>query len=459
MAISNILYGSFLENPFLKFLFIVFVFYLLSRIVQLVILGNIRRLTKKTKTKLDDLVIDAIKKPLLRFLALIGVKIAVNVLPLSEKVLSIFHQILNSLLMFVVVLLMVKLMDIIINVWGKNWAKKTESSLDDDILPLLHKTSHIVLMTAGVFFILGEWNIDLTGLLAGVGIAGLAIGFAVKDSLANIFGGISIILDKALKVNDVIKLENGSTGTIVDIGLRSTKIRTWNNELLIIPNGTLANSTIQNYKKPDLSVRTEVSFEVDLLKFGLSGESINAQVIYNIFDVEGNLIHSETENVGVETQMNFIKTLTLSEELIEGKYSVKIEVLYDGKTAESMMSFEVVEELLKEKSYFVYYLLLSVLLIIGMIIVLRKRLIFGKQLERKNHFEDSFTNVEQKSVSWIKPIVNDKITLSLKILILKLLDFIELVILVVISVYKKIKIKIEEEKEFLKKSFRGDLWK
>ncbi|MBT3262539.1 hypothetical protein HN363_03280, partial [Candidatus Woesearchaeota archaeon] len=70
MAISNILYGSFLENPFLKFLFIVFVFYLLSRIVQLVILGNIRRLTKKTKTKLDDLVIDAIKKPLLRFLAL-----------------------------------------------------------------------------------------------------------------------------------------------------------------------------------------------------------------------------------------------------------------------------------------------------------------------------------------------------------------------------------------------------
>jgi len=203
----------------------------------------------------------------------------------------------------------------------------------------------------------------------------------------------------------------------------------------------------------------EISFEVDLLKFGLSGESINAQVIYNIFDVEGNLIHSETENVGVETQMNFIKTLTLSEELIEGKYSVKIEVLYDGKTAESMMSFEVVEELLKEKSYFVYYLLLSVLLIIGMIIVLRKRLIFGKQLERKNHFEDSFTNVEQKSVSWIKPIVNDKITLSLKILILKLLDFIELVILVVISVYKKIKIKIEEEKEFLKKSFRGDLWK
>jgi len=263
MAISNILYGSFLENPFLKFLFIVFVFYLLSRIVQLVILGNIRRLTKKTKTKLDDLVIDAIKKPLLRFLALIGVKIAVNVLPLSEKVLSIFHQILNSLLMFVVVLLMVKLMDIIINVWGKNWAKKTESSLDDDILPLLHKTSHIVLMTAGVFFILGEWNIDLTGLLAGVGIAGLAIGFAVKDSLANIFGGISIILDKALKVNDVIKLENGSTGTIVDIGLRSTKIRTWNNELLIIPNGTLANSTIQNYKKPDLSVRTEVSFGVE----------------------------------------------------------------------------------------------------------------------------------------------------------------------------------------------------
>ena len=156
-----------------------------------------------------------------------------------------------------------KILNILISVWGKKWAEKTESTLDDELLPLMHKASNIVAIIIGSFFILDVWKIDVTGLLAGVGVAGLAIGFAVKDSLANIFGGISIILDKAIKVNDVIKLENGSTGTIVDVGLRSTKIRTWNNELLIIPNGTLANSTIQNYKKPDLSVRAEITFGVE----------------------------------------------------------------------------------------------------------------------------------------------------------------------------------------------------
>ena len=81
----------------------------------------------------------------------------------------------------------------------------------------------------------------------GVGIAGLALGFAVKDSLANIFGGISLILDKAVQVGDYIEV-NGTSGEVVDVGLRSTRIRTWDNELLIMPNGTLANSEFKNWK-------------------------------------------------------------------------------------------------------------------------------------------------------------------------------------------------------------------
>ncbi len=203
----------------------------------------------------------------------------------------------------------------------------------------------------------------------------------------------------------------------------------------------------------------EVSFEVDLLKFGLIDETTNAQVIYSIFDNSGNLIHTETENIGVETKMNFIKTLTLSEELIEGEYNVKIDVLYDGKTAESEMSFEVVEEILKEKSYLFYYLLLSVFLILGMVVVLKKYLKQRKKLEKKEYYVDSFNAVEQKSVSWIRPLVKDKINPFLKLLILKLLDSIELIVLFIGCIYKKIKLKWNEEKDFLKKVFRGDLWK
>lgn len=261
--IQDILYGRFLENPYYQFIFIALAFYILSKIVQVIILGNLRRLAKKTKNTVDDLIIDSTRKPLIRFLGLIGVKIAVNVLPFSETVLTNFHHIINTLMIIVIIGFLVKISDVFLNVWGRHWAEKTESSLDDELLPLLHKVTHAVIIILGIFFILGEWNIDVTGLLAGVGIAGLAIGFAVKDSLSNIFGGISIILDKAIKVGDVVKLDDGKSGTILDVGLRSTKLRTWNNELLIIPNGQLANTTIQNYKKPDLSVRGEVNFGVE----------------------------------------------------------------------------------------------------------------------------------------------------------------------------------------------------
>ncbi len=262
MILNNIIYGQFLENPYYRFIFIVIIFYILSKIVQVIILGNLRRLASKTKNTTDDQIIEAVRKPLIQFLALIGIKIAVNVLPFADNILTTFHQIINTLFIIVIISLAIKVAGAFLNTWGKNWAEKTDSSLDDELLPLIRKATDAVIIILGIFFILAEWSIDVTGLLAGVGLAGLALGFAVKDSLANIFGGISIILDKALKVGDVVKLEDGKNGTILDVGLRSTKLRTWNNELLIIPNGQLANTTIQNYKKPDLSVRGEVDFGV-----------------------------------------------------------------------------------------------------------------------------------------------------------------------------------------------------
>ncbi len=263
VSLNDFIYGTFFENPYLRFLSIVVFFYIVSKILQIIILGNIKRFTKKTRSNMDDLIIKALRKPLINTLTLIGAKVALTVLPFSEKILETLQHILNSLIMLVIILFAIKLADVLINVWGRNWATKTDSSLDDELLPLIHKAANVILVIIGAFFILGEWSIDVTGLLAGVGIAGLALGFAVKDSLANIFGGISLILDKAVKVNDIVKLEGGKMGVIMDVGLRSTKVRTFNNELLIVPNGQMANSTIQNYKAPDLSIRIDIPFGVE----------------------------------------------------------------------------------------------------------------------------------------------------------------------------------------------------
>jgi len=115
----------------------------------------------------------------------------------------------------------------------------------------------------GFIWILSVWDVNIGPLLGGLGIAGLALSFALKDSLANVFGGLSLILDQAIKVGDRIQLESGEQGTVIDTGIRSTKIRTFNNEIITVPNGQLAVSRIQNFAKPDLSHRLVIDFGVD----------------------------------------------------------------------------------------------------------------------------------------------------------------------------------------------------
>lgn len=100
-------------------------------------------------------------------------------------------------------------------------------------------------------------------MLASLGIAGIAVAFALQSTLGNIFGGISIILDKSVKVGDKIKLDDNTMGTVLRIGLRSTKILTFDNELMTIPSGKLADSKILNFLQPNPVVRAAIDFGVE----------------------------------------------------------------------------------------------------------------------------------------------------------------------------------------------------
>jgi len=263
MVFGEVMNNPYFQNKYVQVVIIIIVFYILSHIVTYVLKHFVKRITDKTKTKIDDLILEKSYKPFVWSLITVGFKIGFARLAFSEKVSGIFQHIFNSIITILIIYLLYAIVQILLESWGKAFAKKTKSTLDDDLLPLLHKVVKVLFLILGAFFVLGEWEVDITGLLAGVGVAGLAIGFAVKDSLSNIFGGISIILDKAFKVGDVIKTAGGDTGTVIDIGLRSTRIRTWDNELLIIPNGELSNNKIQNYKQPDASVRAVILFGVE----------------------------------------------------------------------------------------------------------------------------------------------------------------------------------------------------
>ena len=135
---------------------------------------------------------------------------------------------------------------------------------------LINKAVSIVIFIIAIAVILGYFRIDITPLVAGVGLGALAIGLALQSTLSNFFAGMHLLSDRPINVGDFIELDKDTSGVVEDIGWRSTRIRTMVDNLLIIPNAKLADSNIINYSKPKQSlniwVHCGVAYESDLRK-------------------------------------------------------------------------------------------------------------------------------------------------------------------------------------------------
>lgn len=264
-----------LANKYLVGLSVLVIFFIISRIFVYVVERAILVLARKTKTEIDDLIVQKTSWPISLLLIFIGVKLATIPLLLIGRVDYITHNILNTLIIITVTYIVIVVGNIIIDSWAKKFAEKTKSTIDDSLLPLAHKFLKIIIVLIGLSFILNEWDINVAPYLASLGIVGVVLGFAMQDSLKNVFGGISLILDKNFKVGDVIKLGT-DIGSVEDIGLRSTKIKTIKNEMLIVPNGSLANATLVNLALPDPSLRLILNFGVE---YGSDPEKVKKIVL------------------------------------------------------------------------------------------------------------------------------------------------------------------------------------
>jgi len=257
-------YISFVQgNKYLYSFVILVVFFILSELVVLISTRLILRLTLKTKTKIDDLIVSKTNKPISLILLLIGIRLALFPLGIRQNILDSLERIILSAIMLIITYIVIVVVDIILDNWARKIAEKTHSHVDDEVILLFKRMSRIFLSIIGLLFILPVWGVQIGPLLASLGIAGIAVAFALQSTLGNIFGGASILLDKSIKVGDKIELDENTMGTVEDVGLRSTKIRTFDNELITIPNGKLAESRILNFVQPDPSVRIKIEFGVE----------------------------------------------------------------------------------------------------------------------------------------------------------------------------------------------------
>lgn len=144
-----------------------------------------------------------------------------------------------------VVLLVYRLVDLGADIFAQR-AERTETKLDDQIVPLIRKTLKVFVIAVGVIFVLQNLDVDVGSLLAGVSLGGLAFTLAAKDTVANLFGSVSIFADQPFQVGDWVVID-GHEGIVEEVGMRSTRIRTFYDSLISIPNNTVANAAVDNY--------------------------------------------------------------------------------------------------------------------------------------------------------------------------------------------------------------------
>ncbi len=281
--------------PLIQSLLIIALFIIGGKVLTVVSQRWLMRWARRTATTLDDIIISKIRPPFSYVIWLFGAKVALNPLRLESSVLD---KIVNTIILVVLLYVLMVLVDILWKGVVERIAHRTQSTLDDALLPLASKITKSAIIIIIFMWILRVWNIDIAPVLASLGIAGLALGLAIKDSLANIFGGISLILDRTIKVGDKVKLESGERGYIVDMGLRSTKLRTFDNELITIPNGQLANSRVQNYGQPDPTARI-------VIDFGVGYDSDVDRVRKIVYDTLGTMQDVLSEE-GKQTEVLFV---------------------------------------------------------------------------------------------------------------------------------------------------------
>ncbi len=228
------------------------------------VLETLRKKAEKTETKLDDILIHALARPLYILVIVIGIYYAIHQTPYLGDMINRFdvgyryrHFILTIFGTWVVA----SLAKNIVKEYGYEYASRTEGQLDDRLVALADMSAMYVIWFIGIMIALGAVGIEITPLITGMGIAGLAIALAAQNLLSNVFGGVTITLDQLYEVGDRIEL-SGVYGDVYEIKPRYTRIRTLDNTIITIPNSRVISEKITNYADPDTTVRVKIPISV-----------------------------------------------------------------------------------------------------------------------------------------------------------------------------------------------------
>lgn len=249
-------------NPYLFAAFSIIAGFLVAYVLVFLSQTVIKAFTSRTKTDLDDILLERLRHPVALSLFVFFISVALIPLSLNSALATALNRIIMSGNVLLIGVIVNRVVSTLFEHYGKKIAATTDSAVDDHLLPIIRKVVTAVIYSIAILIILAVWGVQVAPLLAGAGIAGIAIAFALQETLKNMFGGVSLAFDRAYAVGDRIKLSDGTVGTVLDITLRSTKIRTFDGDLIVVPNGKIANENFQTYAQPTHETRVVVQFGV-----------------------------------------------------------------------------------------------------------------------------------------------------------------------------------------------------
>jgi small-conductance mechanosensitive channel len=268
-------------------------------LVVMLVDRGIRRLVRRSKTSLDDAIVNALRTPLYWLLVIFVTEFAINRLEfLPESWQPWLDNIFYTLYLLTGFFLAGRLVHNLFMWYSQEMARKTESELDDQLIPFFRRVALVILGTIGIIMLLSHFDVDVSGLVTTLGIASLAIALAAQNTLSDTISGFTIMMDRPFRIGDRIEIQDLNTwGDVVDIGLRSSRVRTRDNRMVVVPNSVIGKSLVVNHAYPNTQYRIQVHIGI---AYGSDIEIARNVMIEAVQGVEGVLANRPVEALFLE---------------------------------------------------------------------------------------------------------------------------------------------------------------
>jgi MscS family membrane protein len=232
------------DHPALRALVVLFGFFLLAKVLEFILCRVLSRLAASTSWLIDDKLIDMLHGPIVKSTVIVGLAFAAHALGLGAPWSERIEDALLTLALLVWVPFAYRATSLLLG--SASADGKRFKAIEPRTFPLFDNFAKIVLFGGIIYAVIAIWGADPSGFLASAGIAGVAIGFAAKDTLSNLIAGVFIIGDAPYRVGDFITLDTGARGMVANIGLRSTRLLTRDDIEITVPNAIMGQATIIN---------------------------------------------------------------------------------------------------------------------------------------------------------------------------------------------------------------------